>query len=70
MVICTKRDGSGFIGSFVRAPALDPGCQWVNVTPLGETPQHFEERVRVNESGFLFGHEPADLLAMQYRKTR
>ena len=63
----TKRDGTTYTGPAVLAPKLAPGCVWRNETALGDAPQHFVERVEVIDSGRLFGYDPADLLAKQYR---
>ena len=70
MNIYTKRDGTEYTGHFMRAPTLSPGCHWWNTSPLGQAPQHFVERVTVTDSGRIFGYEPADLMARQYRPER
>lgn len=50
----------------MRRTTLKPGYWFVNIAPPGEVPD-WVEQVKPHETKFLFGHEPADLLAKQYR---
>ncbi|WP_277019035.1 MULTISPECIES: hypothetical protein [Paracoccus] len=50
-----------------KHPPLAPGYHFSNVAPLGQDPDWRVELAPPAASGFLFGYEPADLLAKQYR---
>lgn len=43
-----------------------PGYWFVNVAPLGEAP-NWTEQVQPHVQSYLFGYEPRDLLAKQYK---
>ena len=45
-----------------------PGYWWVNVAPLGEPPM-WRQEVAPHESGLLFGYEPTELMAKQYKRA-
>lgn len=53
---------------FMKLPPHKPGYCWRNVAPLGEKPD-WQETVApwTLQTDKLFGHEPAALLAKQYR---
>ena len=54
--------------AFMRLPPHKPGYCWQNVAPLGENPKWVEVVAPWSlQSDKLFGHEPAALLAKQYR---
>lgn len=54
----------------MEMPPLKPGYWYVNVAPLGRSPKWEAQIAPPVESGFLFGHAPADLLAKQYKPSR
>lgn len=52
----------------MKAP-LKPGYWFVNVAPLGESPDWKAQTETPQETRYLFGYEPKDLLAKQYKVT-
>lgn len=49
-----------------RGHKIRPGYWLENIAPLGGDPD-WREVVAPHNSGLLFGYEPSDLLAKQYR---
>ena len=52
----------------MRAKAR-PGYWWVNTAKIDEAPD-WVEQVAPREPNLLFGHEPAVLMAKQYKPTK
>ena len=51
----------------MRKARHKPGYWFENVAPIGEKPDWKEKVKHSGESEFLFGHEPKDLMAKQYK---
>lgn len=50
-------------------PPAGPGKWWVNVAPLGAKPVWEVQVMPLPENDLLFGYEPREFLAKQYRRA-